>query len=97
MLRRPLFVALALLASSFGLLGCERKAPGPDECLHFAYHVFGVTNGEDVRLPRVRAEVEELTRECLVTPYDREYVRCVEESRNVRRCLVSFAARRGAE
>ena len=88
--RRPLLVTSTLIALALVLGGCRRKAPGPDECREFAYHVHGVTHGEDVRLPRVRAEVDDLTRECLVTPYDREYLECVEasgnESRRVRRC-----------
>jgi hypothetical protein len=92
--RKPLVVALTSLVASVVLPGCERKAPGPDECLSFAYHVHGVTNGEDVRLARVRAEVDELTRECLVTPYDREYLRCIVESRRVRWCQAAFAQRR---
>lgn len=92
--RRPLFGALALVAASFLLVGCARKAPGPDECREFAYLVYNV--GKSARLEQVREDVDELTRECLVTPYDREYLRCVEESGNLRRCQVSFLARKRA-
>jgi hypothetical protein len=92
--RKPLVVALGLLVAAVALPGCERKAPGPAECLAFAYHVHGVTNGQDVRLARVRADVDELTRECLVTPYDREYLRCILESGRVRWCQAAFAQRR---
>jgi hypothetical protein len=92
--RKPLVVALmAMLVALVALSGCERKAPGPAECLAFAYHIHGVTNGQDVRLARVRAEVDELTRECLVTPYDREYLRCILESGRVRWCQAAFALR----
>lgn len=92
--QKPLVVGLALLVTSVVLFGCERKAPGPAECLQFAYHVHGVTNGKDVRLARVRADVDELTRECLVTPYDREYLRCIQASGRVRLCQAAFATRR---
>jgi hypothetical protein len=91
--RKPLVVALAMLVALVALSGCERKAPGPAECLAFAYHIHGVTNGQDVRLARVRADVDELTRECLVTPYDREYLRCILESGRVRWCQAAFALR----
>ncbi len=92
--QKALVVGLALLATSLALPSCQRKAPGPAECLQFAYRVHGVTHGKDVRLARVRAEVDELTRECLVTPYDREYLRCILESGRVRLCQAAFAARR---
>lgn len=88
-------MTLALVAASFTLAGCTRKAPGPDECREFAYHVYNV--GKGAKLEKVRDDVDELTRECLVTPYDREYVRCVEESGNLRRCQVSFVARKRAD
>jgi hypothetical protein len=70
--RKPFVAPLALAAALFLLSGCGRKAPGPEECQRFAYLVYGVADGRDVRLARVRADVDELTRECLVTPYDRD-------------------------
>ena len=43
-----------------------------------------------------RDEVDELTRECLVTPYDRELLRCVGETGRVRACKNRFDLRRTA-
>ena len=86
----PLFAALLFTALSAS--ACRRKAPGPAECRAFALRLAGVA---DSRAPsaRVKAEVDELTRECLVTPYDRELLRCVEESGRLRACRSDFALR----
>jgi hypothetical protein len=55
--------------------------------------VVGVASVEALELPRVRARVDEITRECLTTPYDREYLRCVEASGRLRGCTLQFELR----
>jgi hypothetical protein len=84
------FAVVALL----GLGGCQRKAPGPDECRKLALAAAGAERREDVRTPELLSRVDLLTRECLVTPYDRTFVRCMEETRHYPACRRDFARRR---
>ena len=76
--------------------GCQRKAPGPDECREFALYAYGLRSDEEIRHEAVLDEVDDLTTECLVTPYDRELLACVEQGGATGRCLALFSARRGA-
>lgn len=89
---RILLLAAALSAVPTGA-GCARKAPGPDECLAFAYRVVGVRHPAQLEFPRVRARVDDLTRKCLVTPYDRKLLRCVELGIPAGACMREFDAR----
>ncbi|HEY3494924.1 MAG TPA: hypothetical protein VGK73_09570 [Polyangiaceae bacterium] len=83
----------ALLSTAFAAPACRRKAPGPAECRAFALELAG--RGSSALPPgaHLKSEIDELTRECLVTPYDRELLRCVEESRRFRACHAAFALR----
>ncbi len=72
---------------------CERKAPGPAECQAFALHVAGINSRDDLESPRDREKLDNLTRECLVTPYDRELLRCVEVTSQFRLCQVEYRRR----
>jgi len=75
------------------LVAC-RRLPGPTECQRVAAGLLGL---EDLRLlsdPRVKAEFDQLTRDCLLTPYDAELVRCVDETVHFRQCVVEFKRRR---
>lgn len=85
----------AVVVAALSSLGCRRKAPGPVECREFALEVAG-QNGARARASgaELKSEVDELTRECLVTPYDRELLRCVTESGRLRACRAAFALRR---
>jgi hypothetical protein len=83
----PLLLAVALA-------GCARKAPGPRECQEFAIAVSGVRTLGELSVPAVRETVNSLTVECLVTPYDRALLRCVEESGRLRACKLEFERRR---
>ena len=89
---------LGLAVAAFCVLtlaACARKAPGPAECRSFALAVAGVRTSRDLeRSARLRSEADELTRQCLVTPYDREMLRCVEETGRFRACRVRFELRR---
>jgi hypothetical protein len=75
-------------------LGCQRKAPGPDECLAFAYQAIGVVRPEQLRRVEVRERINELTTRCLTTPFDRELLQCVQLTGRARACSASFEARR---
>lgn len=74
--------------------GCRRQAPGPDECRKLAVAAVGAERREDVRLPELLERVDTLTRDCLVTPYDRTFVRCMEETRHFPACRRDFTRRR---
>lgn len=81
-------VAFALLSS------CARKAPGPKECRQFALMASGARTYADLANPAVAEIVDNLTVECLVTPYDRELLRCATETGRVRACSLEFERRR---
>jgi hypothetical protein len=74
--------------------GCGRSAPGPEECTALALTAAGVSRRGDVRSAALLEKVDTLTRECLVTPYDRMFVRCMEETRHYPACRREFARRR---
>lgn len=78
-------------------LGCQRKAPGPDECVAFAYRAVGVVHSAQLRQAAVRERIDDLTTRCLTTPFDRELLKCVELSERPRACLLAFEARRRAD
>ena len=87
-----------LLAWSFvcvTLLGCERKAPGPEECARFASAVVLQHAPEGVLTLEMQAQIEEETRNCLTRPYDRELLNCVLATNRGRLCLESFRRRSG--
>jgi hypothetical protein len=73
-------------------LGCHRKAPGPEDCHEFALRAVGVS-ALDLQIPGNDQRVNDLTTECLLTPYDRELLACVEQGLPLRPCLRQFAAR----
>jgi hypothetical protein len=87
------------LALTLGVLAlataCHRKAPGPEECLDFAYRAVGVQSDRELAVPSIAKRVNEITTECLVTPYDRELVACVEQGLGARRCMRDFEVRHG--
>jgi hypothetical protein len=86
--------ALTLLAGALlpALLGCRRKAPGPDECLAFA-KVWVESRHLD-KLPLAAVDpFEQLVRECLTAPYDRALVECVLNGRAPDRCRMEYARR----
>jgi hypothetical protein len=89
-------VGLALLGvlavTSAG--GCRRSAPGPEECKTLALTAAGVSQREEVRSTALLEQVDTVTRECLVTPYDRTFIRCMEETRHYRGCRREFTRRR---
>jgi hypothetical protein len=94
MVRRASLVALLAI-------GCERVAPGPDECVAFAQAWL------HARRPASRLEADtafdELVRRCLTEPYDRELVDCVVGSQvrgsqamsglSQERCRIDYARR----
>jgi hypothetical protein len=86
--------AFAVTAFVLFAAACARKAPGPLECRQFALIASGARTFADLQNPKVAEIVDRLTVECLVTPYDRELLRCTEETGRVRACSLEFEHRR---
>jgi hypothetical protein len=91
-LRKLTRAAIGFTLLTVSLTGCQRKAPGPEECARFAEAVVGA--GRYVT-PVIAAQIETQTQECLTRPYDRELLSCVLLTRQARACLASFHARSG--
>ena len=83
----------ALLASVLFSLGCERKAPSPEECLDFA--MLGLP-GNDRRLlavPELKERIDEVVVRCLTTPFDKELIKCMKVRHASKSCLLEFEER----
>lgn len=76
-----------------GCLGCERKAPGPEECLQFAD--VWMRGERPERRPQLALEhaFDELVVRCLTEPYDRELVSCVVAGAPRERCRIDYVRR----
>jgi hypothetical protein len=83
-----------LVLSALALSACARKAPGPAQCQRVALRLLGVTDARALRIPEVKRRFDEITVQCLVTPYDRQFVRCLEETGQSRACLFEFKRRK---
>jgi hypothetical protein len=77
------------------LLGCQRKAPGPDECQRFAETAVGIRRDDDRATLHDQAAIDEETQTCLTRPYDRALIACVESTRRARPCLELYKRRTG--
>jgi hypothetical protein len=86
-------IALTLLGAA--LCGCERKAPGPEECERFAEIVARMSTDSPLLTLELQAQIDEETRQCLTKPYDRELLACVETTHQAHGCLASFRQRSG--
>jgi len=84
----------SVLSVLFAAGGCRRKAPGPEECREFALRAYGVRSEAEIQREATLEQVDDLTTECLVTPYDRELLACVAQGGATGRCLGQFSARR---
>jgi hypothetical protein len=86
---------LLALALSLELCGCERKAPGPEECQHLAEIAVGIARDDPRITLRLEAQIDEETQTCLTRPYDRALITCVESTRRARPCLDEYKRRTG--
>lgn len=86
--------ALAVCCALLGLLaGCQRKAPGPDECVAFA-KVWVQQDKVSLRRSLVGADpFDDLVRECLTTPFDRALVECALSGTSPQRCRAEYRRR----
>lgn len=76
---------------------CARKLPGPDECRAFALASVGVKPGTPATaleaVPPLAEKAEEITRQCLTTPYDYELMNCLAQGGARQLCARAFSAR----
>jgi hypothetical protein len=76
--------------------GCARRLPGPDECRAFALASVGFQPGTPAAIveqrPVLSARAEELTRQCLTTPWDYQLLECLQVTGG-RACLAAFHRR----
>lgn len=86
---------VTLILVSAALYGCERKAPGPEECERFAELAARLSTDSPMLTPELQAQIDEETRQCLTKPYDRELLACVEATHQAHGCLASFRRRTG--
>ncbi len=85
---------LGLCAPLFLLSGCPRRALDPFECQALGARVLGVTDSRALADPQVKAALDTFTVECLTTPFDRTFARCIERTGRTRACLADLARRR---
>jgi hypothetical protein len=88
-----------LVAALFSAAGCARKAPGPNECRAFALSAVGIpssTTAErlEARRPDLATRADEITRQCLTTPWDYELLHCLERGGDSAVCSHRFRLRR---
>jgi hypothetical protein len=86
------WVSLALGFALTLAAGCQRKAAGVPECRLLAYRMYGVRDDQLLGMA-LRKQVDDRIRECLLTPYDRELVSCLEQGLRERACVRAFEAR----
>jgi hypothetical protein len=86
---------IALTLFCVALCGCERRAPGPEECQRFAEIAARMSTDNPLLTPELQAQIDEETRQCLTKPYDRELLACVETTHQAHGCLASFRQRSG--
>ena len=82
-------------ACSLGLLalGCERKAPGPEECTQFAEEFVGVARSDPRATLANQADINEVTQLCLTVPYDRALIACAQSTGRARACFDVYKQR----
>ena len=87
--------SLSLALVGLALLSCERKAPGPEECLRFAETVVGISRDDPRITERLQASIDEETRTCLTRPYDRALIACVQSTGRAHSCIEAYKRRTG--
>ena len=87
--------AFASLIALSAVLGCQRQAPGPEECAAFAQVAAGARRDSPLVTAEMQATIDAATRECLTEPYDHELLNCVVVTGQTRYCLQGFRLRKG--
>ncbi|HEX3777612.1 MAG TPA: hypothetical protein VHV51_24250 [Polyangiaceae bacterium] len=95
-MRAPRIARASFALFSIALfVGCERKAPGPDECQHLAEIAVGIARDDPRITAQLEAQIDTEIQTCLTRPYDRELIACVETTRRARACLAEYKRRTG--
>lgn len=93
-------VRILCAALMVSLTGCDRKAPGPQECGALATawvnRARAVTRyaPKDIALPSSAADIEHIARLCITTPFDQQVIACARAGGSPEYCLQRFADRR---
>jgi hypothetical protein len=85
--------SIGLAFAGLGLLGCDRKAPGPTECTEFAEAFLGYSRNDERITLREQAEIDEVTQLCLTVPYDRDLIACSRSTHRARACFDLYKQR----
>lgn len=91
--RYRLFWPLVAVSGALLLGGCQSRLPGPLECEDTAIRLLGRTALEVKRSAAAQRWVAQMAHACLTTPFDREALRCLEETKSVSRCLEQMVRR----
>jgi hypothetical protein len=91
---KPLARTLAgLVCAGASLLGCDRKAPGPAECLAYAEAFVGISREDERINPDLESKIDAVTQLCLTTPYDRALIACAQSTQRARDCFDAYKRR----
>lgn len=96
-LPKRLVSAVALLLGLAGS-GCQRKAPGPAECVRAAEILTKQPDGGALKTTSDsdfggKLAFEKIVKRCLVSPFDRQYVDCLQGQEPKRQCLAGYRRR----
>jgi hypothetical protein len=80
------YVSACAAALLFGT-GCQRRAPGPDECVKFAEMTFGHSFESLIDYADEKSAFDKLVNTCLTAPFNRQVFVCADESRAPMACL----------
>jgi hypothetical protein len=81
-------VTVGIVAAICGtVLGCSRRAPGPEQCVVFAELHFGYEFETLAGYPEQKAQFDRLVETCLTTPFDRRVIECAQQYRAPLDCL----------
>ena len=84
-------VQLVVLAAT--LLGCERRAPGPEECSAYARAFVRDPLDDAIVAIELQSKIDAITQLCLTTPYDRQLIACAQSTGRARACFDVYKRR----
>lgn len=86
-------VLCLLLVLGPALFACQRKAPGVAQCVEAAERIAGFDFENARQEPARLAKFQSIVRRCLVSPFDRSYLDCLNSSTRKRQCLAEYRRR----
>ena len=94
--RMAAYVSRAFVSAALAgplLLGCDRKAPGPEECSEYARAFVRDPDDDALIAVALQSKIDAITQLCLTTPYDRELIGCTQSTGRARRCFDMYKRR----